>query len=153
MHDDPRFGFDETYLKEYRPLVAFAQRLGASPGDAEDAAQEAFLSLHIAWSRVGNPAGWLRTVVAREVRQSRRTPRRWPLTGAERSRHDAEPDWRDDALDLLRRLPWPERAAMAWEMDGYSVAETAELTGMTEVEVRRARRRGSAKLKRLIKEH
>ncbi|MET0425591.1 MAG: sigma-70 family RNA polymerase sigma factor [Actinoplanes sp.] len=148
-------GFEEFFEKEYRPLVGFARRLGAGAADAEDAVQAAFAHLLIAWPKIDNQTAWIRTVVTREVRHAQRGRRTKPLDGWEKRADTgrAEPDERDRVLHLLRRLPPDEMTVLAWEIDGYSIVETAEFTGMSVSDVRNARRRARTRLARLMKEH
>ncbi|HYN97611.1 MAG TPA: hypothetical protein VES42_27550, partial [Pilimelia sp.] len=51
---------------------------------------------------------------------------------------------------LLGRLGRTELAALAWDIDGFTVNETAEAFGLTVDEVTNARRRARAHLARLI---
>ncbi|OXM44334.1 RNA polymerase subunit sigma-70 [Amycolatopsis thailandensis] len=69
----------ERFAEHHDRLRAVAYRMLRSPGDAEDAVQEAWLRVSRAdTGQVGNPGGWLTTVVARvclnmlEARQVRR---------------------------------------------------------------------------------
>ncbi|GAB2607383.1 hypothetical protein GCM10027168_45150 [Streptomyces capparidis] len=67
----------ERFAEHQDRLRAVAQRMLGSPGEAEDAVQEAWLRVSRAdTGRVENPAGWLTTVVARvclNMLEARRT--------------------------------------------------------------------------------
>lgn len=155
-------GFDEFYEKEYRSLVGFALRLGAGTEDAEDAVQNAFECLLIAWERVDDPAAWTRVVVRRGVYRVFRTGRYASrLAAALRGRDHGEviPDPSGEGTDLvmslLHRLPPDEAVVIAWAMEGYSDAEIADLErptwpGITTRAVTNARRRARARLVRWI---
>jgi DNA-directed RNA polymerase specialized sigma24 family protein len=155
MPDIVPAGFEEYYEKDYRALVAFARRLGADLADAEDAVQTSYGHLLIAWPQVDEPAAWMRRVVSRQVRRILSRPWTWPLKWLEhwRPAERPEPDERDRVLQLLRRLPEDEMTVLAWEIDGYTIGETAEYTDMTEADVRNARRRARGRLVQLMKEH
>ena len=155
MSDNVRVGFDEYFEKDYRSVVGFAQWLGAGLADAEDAAQTAFEALYHAWPKVENPSAYVRKVVTREVWRtwSRQRTGPWGGTEPKADPYRAEPDERDWVLRLLQLLPWPEKAALAWDIDGYSIAETAAFTGMSPNDVRNARRRAHTTLARLMQEH
>jgi RNA polymerase sigma-70 factor (ECF subfamily) len=156
MSDSTPVGLDEFFRKEYVPLVAFAQRRGVGLADAEDAVQQAFQALTIAWNDVKNPAAWMRLVVRREVIRKMRN--RWrfrPLDGFEASARAgrAEPDERDGVLRLIRRLSRRQAAVLAWVIDGYAIAETAQLEGIDEAEVRKVLRQARTRLARLMREN
>lgn len=152
MSDVIPVGFEEFFEKEYRSLLGFARLHGAGP-DAEDVLQTAFECLLIAWQRLDNPAAWIRTVIAREVWRTRGRQRTLPWDGRAAAADRTEPDQDVLVLDLLSRLPWAERTVMTWEMQGFSIAETAEATGLSTTEVRNARRRARNRLASLMKEH
>jgi RNA polymerase sigma-70 factor (ECF subfamily) len=75
----------ERFAEHQNRLHAVAYRMLGSPGEAEDAVQEAWLRVSRAdTGQVENPAGWLTTVVARvclNMLEARRT-RREDLAGA-----------------------------------------------------------------------
>jgi RNA polymerase sigma-70 factor (ECF subfamily) len=72
----------ERFAEHQDRLQAVAYRMLGSPGEAEDAVQEAWVRVSRAdTSEVENPAGWLTTVVARvclNMLESRRTRREEP---------------------------------------------------------------------------
>jgi RNA polymerase sigma-70 factor (ECF subfamily) len=53
------------YTKELPCLVWFVMSLGASPQDAADVAQSAFVEAFLAWVAIRHPRAWLRQVVGR----------------------------------------------------------------------------------------
>ncbi len=58
--------FDAFYRREFRAVVALAYALSGSRWAAEDLAQEAFLTAHRQWHRIGGydqPGAWVRRVV------------------------------------------------------------------------------------------
>jgi RNA polymerase sigma-70 factor (ECF subfamily) len=156
MSDIVPVGLEEFYRREYVPLVAFAQRLGVALSDAEDAVQEAFRDLTVAWHDVKNPAAWMRLVVRRKaVRTFRGRWRFQALDGFEPSGPPgrAEPDEPGRVVHLLRSLSHRQMVVLAWSIDGYSTAEIAEIEGLAVPEVRKALRQARTRLARLIEEN
>jgi RNA polymerase sigma-70 factor, ECF subfamily len=98
--DEVAFG---VLVRRHAPyLRAFARRLGATEGDADDAVQEALIT---AWQRLPELAepdhvrSWLTTIASRKV------------VDRARSRRDAQP--LDLAPEPVAASPDPERAAVA----------------------------------------
>jgi RNA polymerase sigma-70 factor, ECF subfamily len=150
-------------FQENRPrLKAVACRILGSPGDAEDAVQEAWLRLtRTDASQIGNLGGWLTTVVARvclDMLRTRKTRKEEPL---EETPGQAPPDPRaadpeEEALladslgsallIVLRTLTPSERVAFVLhDLFALSFAEIAPVLGRSETAARqlasRARRR------------
>jgi RNA polymerase sigma factor (sigma-70 family) len=137
-----RAAFVELYRGDVARLVGFLMSAyGADVDEAWDAAQVAFAAAWERWSSIHtNPRAWLRTTAYRAF--LRQVP----------DRHDrlsrAVPDRPDVALtpeqiallanstarirDLLQDLPPAQRVALALQLDGFTYAETAEITGQTE---------------------
>ncbi|WP_410579714.1 sigma-70 family RNA polymerase sigma factor [Amycolatopsis sp. lyj-108] len=96
----------ERFTEHQDRLRALAYRMLRSPGDAEDAVQEAWLRVSRAdTDQVENPGGWLTTVVARvclnmlEARQARREEPAGALPPEPAAPHPSGPvDPEDDAL-------------------------------------------------------
>ena len=61
--------FERFYEREYRSVVGLAYALSGSSSGSEDLAQEAFLTAHRNWDRIGaydKPEAWVRRIVANE---------------------------------------------------------------------------------------
>jgi len=108
---------------------------------AADAAQEAFLQLHLDWERVShyeNRVGWVYRVAINRSRDYRRRSLRLfkfrqsqPWTAAEANEIVWEPE--RSFLDALKELPERQRQAAALHyVAGFSQKETAEAMGLSE---------------------
>jgi DNA-directed RNA polymerase specialized sigma24 family protein len=147
--------FIDFYDHEYHPVVRFVMNCGASLAAAEDAAQDAFLdawklmSVAGKWATIGDPRGWIRTVA---LNKYRRPPgvRRLPLTTSRAVTADAEEaqvnqvDLSVSALhvmNVLRSLEPGLRAVMAFDLDGFTAAESGRHLGLTDQQVRDRRKK------------
>jgi RNA polymerase sigma-70 factor (ECF subfamily) len=150
--------FGQLFLRHRDRLWAVALRTLGDPDEAADALQDAMIS---AFRRAGDFRGesavttWLHRIVVNACldRMRRRAAR--PIAGGE---HDldllartpqATPDT-DVALDVLaalRTLGPDQRAALVMvDMLGYSVADTAEILGVSPGTVKSRCARGRARL-------
>lgn len=139
------------------------RRLGGLPDDVEDVLQETLLALHEkrhTWRRDEPLTPWLRAIARYKLMDLFRR----------RARHEAlndplDDDWdwmmaanddsatRRDLQTLLQRLPEGQRLSIQHtKLDGLSVAETAQLTGMSESAVKVGVHRGIKTLARWWKE-
>jgi len=57
--------FEDFYRDEFKPLIWFAVRAGASAAEAEDVAQEAMKATWARWSEIDNPRAYARTAALR----------------------------------------------------------------------------------------
>jgi DNA-directed RNA polymerase specialized sigma24 family protein len=80
------------YDDHYHRVVRFIMHAGASPADAQDAAQEAFTeswklmtSNPAAWQAVDRKAGWVRTTALRRLTRPPGVARSLPETAASRT--------------------------------------------------------------------
>ncbi|GIE99806.1 RNA polymerase sigma factor [Paractinoplanes rishiriensis] len=156
MSDNMPVELAEFFRNEYLPLVAFAQRIGLNLAEAEDAVQEAFGDLTIAWHDVKKPAAWMRLVVRRKAGRTFRS--RWRFQALDGFEFcglatASEPDEPGRVLHLLRRLSYRQMVVLAWSVDGYSPAEIAEIEGMTGTDVRKTLRQARARLARFVEEN
>jgi RNA polymerase sigma-70 factor (ECF subfamily) len=153
----------DFFAAHYDRLVGLAGLICRSPATAEDAVQTA---LEQAWRNRNTLRNsellkaWLDQIVVREAIRSNRNP--WVsrlLPGAAKTM-DAiadrtpamNPAW-ISLIDAFRRLPAHQRAAVALHMyAGYSVEETAELTGSTFETTRSRLRLARARLRRELTE-
>ena len=133
--------FDAFYVKEFPRMVDLAYALSGSRLAAEDLAQDAMISAHSDWSRVGGldrPGAWVRRVVInksaslfhRRKAELKAIARLAPIRGAPPAKLDSESEhiWGE-----VRRLPKRQAEAIALHyVGGLSVAESAEVMSCTE---------------------
>ena len=154
----------EVLLREHAPRVlAVCRRLCADRGDADDAAQEGFLS---AWQairrydprRAFRP--WLMQIVvnaARDLRRRRKVRTTEPLEFVAAASRD-DPAHEAGALDLGDRLraalaELPERQRLAvvlFDAEGYPQAEIAKMLGIPEGTVKSDVFHGRRALRKLL---
>jgi DNA-directed RNA polymerase specialized sigma24 family protein len=157
-----RTALDALYAEDFAGVVQFVMYNGSTLQDAQDAANEAFLEAHKSvangtWHQVESPGGWVRNVALRRWRRpphSRKSVFADPIAdphGPSVGHHPQElADETLDVLAALRRLEPAPRAVIAFDMDGYSVAETAKALGMSYVSVTRLRAKAKADLRRYL---
>jgi RNA polymerase sigma-70 factor (ECF subfamily) len=160
--------FESRFDEHFDAVYQHCFRLTASWSAAEDAAQATFL---VAWRKRGqirlvngSALPWLLTVATNEVRNQRRSLRRW-LHAAHRAPTDpVVQDHADDVAERLhdeaqmaallravRRLPRAEREALAlcvWAGLGY--ADVAAALGIAAASVRSRVSRARSRLTSLL---
>jgi RNA polymerase sigma-70 factor (ECF subfamily) len=150
--------FDEFYRSEFASMVVLAVAVTGRRIGAEDVAQEAMLDAHRRWDRIAtydSPRAWVRKVVVqRAVKTSRKqanertaaSGRALAVVGS------PEPTGLDPQLrDALLELPPQQRAVMALHyLEDLSVADTAEVLGVTEGTVKTQLSRGRSRLAGLL---
>ena len=145
--------FREIVERHQKAVRSFLRRTLADPADADDIAQETFLT---AWSSLWRYRGqaslrsWLCAIAWNKSLTLQRSRRR------ERTRHDALepqentgacPDRRLDLTAALAGLPQDQRAAVALCLGGgFSHAEAAEALGLPLGTIKSHVERGRAKL-------
>ena len=125
--------FEAAYRAEHDALVRLAALVTGSTIVAEDLVQEAFAKLHPRWSRIDNPAAWLRTVVLNGARNELRRAalRRRLLDGTPRSSAVHADHAVNELIDSLRQLPIRQRAVVVLRYyEDRSEAEIATLLGI-----------------------
>ncbi|MFD8024525.1 RNA polymerase sigma factor [Streptomyces lavendulae] len=145
--------FEAFYTMEMPRVSAFLMNLGASPYEAADATHEAFVKLlPDKWQCLEHPGAYLRKVAFRNyLRQTNsRTVPTDPVP--DRPGGTCPVDLviltgeQQQMLGLLATLPPAEREAMAWNLDGFSHEETAQILGKNPAAVRQAHKRARARL-------
>jgi RNA polymerase sigma-70 factor, ECF subfamily len=144
--EPPALLIGAMYERYYRMVRALCQLLLRNPADAEDAAQQTFLSAYgslIDGTAPRNPAAWLATIARRECWARTAQRRRQPLELDETT----DRGWQaGSALDeavrkadftalwkAINELPRQQRAAfLLREFSGLSYAEVAEALGASE---------------------
>ena len=144
--EPPALLIGRLYERNYRMIRAICQLLLRNPADAEDAAQQTFLSAFgslIDGTVPRQPAPWLATIARRECWARTAQRRRQPLvldeTNAPASTADNPLDEAIRNADLdglwkaINALPRQQRAAFLMrEFSGLSYAEVAEALGASE---------------------
>lgn len=150
--------YDTFYRAQFRPLVRFVVTLGATWEEAEDAAQEAMVSLLLAFGTVTSPRSWCRTAAERFYVKSTVRLRKAPdlalrggLTLSDFGIVEpGDPLGGEEVLRLLRVLPYQQRRVMAYHYDGYSPEEIADLLDKKASTVRSTLRHATEKLARAL---
>lgn len=133
--------FDVFYQREYRAVVGLAYALSGSRLAAEDLAQEAFMTAHQHWERVGmyeSPGAWVRRVVSnRSVSLFRRKAaetRALARVALDRQLPLPELESSDDEFwQAVRSLPKRQAQAIALHyLEDRPVVEVAAILGCTE---------------------
>ncbi|HET9444391.1 MAG TPA: SigE family RNA polymerase sigma factor [Acidimicrobiales bacterium] len=135
------------YRERYAPMVRLAYLLTGDRSAAEELVQDAFVSVHRSWARVGDPPAYLRTVVVNGCRswgrhRSLEVARR-PAAG--------EPAAlvADELWDALGRLPERQRAAVVLRFyEDLPDVDIATVLGCRRATVRTAVHRGLAALRK-----
>jgi RNA polymerase sigma-70 factor (ECF subfamily) len=150
--------FEATVAKQQERILAICRRILGETGEAEEAAQDAFLKLHRHWEKMEDDVGpWLARTAVNTSLDRRRSPRR--------SVELVElPDRRAGPAELaeiaqrwarvkrgLAALPERERAAITLrDIEGLTTAEVAALLETTEGTVRSQIAAARIKLRRLL---
>jgi len=145
--------FTTFYRAAVPGLVVFLQHHGAPLTDAAEVAQEAMIEAFRNWPAIRNPHAWVRTVAGRklagrlaavEETPTEAVPEPTPPLPA--TLDTAEWEQRYEILRLLRLLPPRQRQVMAWNLDGYTPAEIADVLGLEPAAVRQNLRRARTRL-------
>lgn len=156
--DGDRYAFEALFQRHHRQLYRLAQVTSRNHDDAADALQDAMLAAHRnahSFRHDASVSSWLYRIVVNASLDRLRRHKTHPTTPLEDDVAVALPSGDptpriDTALVIehaLLRLPVEQRAAVvAVDMQGYSVAETAQLLGVPEGTVKSRCARGRAKL-------
>jgi len=151
--------FDRLFMAEYGRVVAIANRVLADGSEAEDVAQEVFLSFHRR-----HPSGssfapaWLHTAAVHtalnRIREQRRRLRR-ELKDALEPRPDEDPQvmveesaTRSEVRMALSRLPKRAAALLALRYSGLSYVEVGAALGISPTSVGTLLRRAEQALRK-----
>lgn len=147
----------DYYAHHFAELVRHLMRQGASPHEAADAVQAAFVEACAQWETIEHPAAWLRTVAFRQY--LRQPAQRENLTGEVPEHPSTGPsplhvlEIKEEqmlVLAALASLPPTQRRVMAWSLDGFSSSEIAQGLKMNAAAVRQNIARARARLKELL---
>ncbi|MFF3863290.1 RNA polymerase sigma factor [Streptomyces sp. NPDC002209] len=147
---------ESLHHEQYPALVRFLLLSGASWSEAQDAAQDAFTKMCTPGLNITYPKAWLRTVAWRSWISQQIRPEeacadlpephpslRWqtPAQAAEIGEEERQ------VVTQLLKLPSKQRAALAWNLDGFTTEESARAMGTTQAAVRQNLARARAALK------
>lgn len=155
---DPR-AFEELIRRHRDRLWAVALRTVREPEEAADALQDALISAYRAAGSFRAESAvttWLHRIVVnacldrlrrRQVRPTVPLPEEGPGEPADRRDRMAERDTAMAVEEALGELPVEQRAAITLvDIEGYSVADTAQILGVAEGTVKSRCARGRARL-------
>lgn len=140
--------FEQLYRAHYRPVLALALVLSGNPSLAEEVTQEAFAAAYRRWDSIDNPAGYVRTVAANQVRSWRR--RRYAevralirLRNSRPPSIEEMPPTSEKFWEAVRQLPRRQAETIAlYYLEDRPTSEVAEILGISESAVREHLMRG-----------
>jgi RNA polymerase sigma factor (sigma-70 family) len=152
------------YDTEYRQVIGFVMKNGASLQDAQNAVHEAFIESWDLmetrpgnWKAIANQRAWIRTVALRKYRRPPGPRIRPQLAGTEipdLPAHEPEPGeltaQAQTVLHALRCLDEGARTVMAFHIDEFSTDEIAAALGITEQRVRDLMKKARRNLERTL---
>lgn len=153
-----QLAFEELFRRHHRQLYHLARLTSQTPEDAEDALQEAMISVHNCAGSFRQDAAvtsWLHRIVVNACLDRLRRAKSRPTVPLEDVYPVPDATTRVETAILVRRalmrLPVEQRAAVvAVDMQGYSIADTALLLGVAQGTVKSRCARGRARLARLL---
>jgi RNA polymerase sigma-70 factor (ECF subfamily) len=152
--------FSALYRKHVRYIAGVAYRIYGDDIELEDTVQEVFLEAHRGLSKLSDPKRlrpWLVTIAVRrsQKRIGKRVRRRALATAVGQAgpkcgdqRDQARVNALYEALDQIAeqlRVPWILR-----NIEGYSLAETAEICGISVATVKRRLNRAQSRIDRRL---
>nr|WTB11992.1 sigma-70 family RNA polymerase sigma factor [Streptomyces antimycoticus] len=152
-----RDSFTAHYEAHMPGLIRFVMRYGATPYEAADACQAAYIEAFRVWHLIASPAAWLRKVAFRQYLRQAPRPQE-ELTDEVPDRPAFSCPLEKVVLDeeetrvyqALARLPMKQRQVIAWHLDGFSTDEIADVLDMRPPAVRQNLSRARAQLKELL---
>ncbi len=159
-----RVDLDAVFRRDYQLVVDVAARVLGSRDQAEDVAQDVFLSFGRSSVAAGEARGWLSVAAAHTalnlLRSGRRRASREETTGAA---HDAVVsdvaevvvtlDDRRRVRAALARLPRKQAVALLLRHSGLSYAEVAAALGLSPSSVGTTVRRAESALRKELRSH
>ena len=136
--------FEELYRRDYTAVVGLVYALSGSRHVAEELAQEAFLSAHRLWGRIGeydDPGAWVRRVAVNHavsvVRRRSAEARTLLRLASQRPLPDALPGEAEAFWRAVRRLPTRQAQVIALHyLEDRSVKDIAAVLECAEATVR-----------------
>ncbi len=153
-----RHAFAELFRRHHRQLHRLARLTSRTPEDAEDALQDAMLSAHRGAGSFRYDASvhsWLHRIVVNACLDRLRRAKARPTSPLEDvypvADRTAQVETAIVVQRALMRLPVRQRAAVvAVDMQGYSIADTAQLLGVAEGTVKSRCARARVRLAELL---
>lgn len=129
--------FEEFYMRQYQPVLAYARVLTGDRSVAEDVTHEGFAAALVSWSTIDNPEAWIRTVVANRARsrwrRSYNEQRAVTRLHADAMRSDEIPEDTEDFWRVVRTLPVNQARAVAlFYLEDLPIRRIAEILGCKE---------------------
>ncbi len=152
--------FRAFYRANYSGLVAQLYAYTGDLGDAQDAAQEAFVRAWLRWKQISSyddPRAWVSRVgynlVISRWRKARTSATSWMRRGPNPS--VPEPDGtRADIISALKRLPEAQRRALVlYYLGGFPVGDLVLMEGAPEGTIKARLARGRQALASLLASH
>ncbi len=159
-----RSDLGEIFRRDYRQVVGVAARVLGSRDEAEDVAQEVFLSFGRSSVPAAEARGWLAVAAAHTalnlLRSGRRRALREEISAAtdDRSVRDVAEavvtlDERTRVRTALARLPRKQAVALVLRASGLSYADVAAALGMSPGSVGTTVRRAESQLRKELTRH
>jgi RNA polymerase sigma-70 factor, ECF subfamily len=153
-----RYAFGELFHRHQRQLHRLARLTSRTPEDAEDALQDAMLSAHRGAGSFRYDAAvhsWLHRIVVNACLDRLRRAKSHPTTPLEDvypvADRTAQVETAIVVQRALMRLPVEQRAAVvAVDMQGYSVADTAQMLDVAEGTVKSRCARARVRLAQML---
>jgi len=159
-----RADLDEVFRRDYQRVVGVAARVLGSRDQAEDVAQDVFLSFGRSSVPAGGASGWLCVAAAHTALNVLRSGRR--RATREENVAAAEPDGVADVADVvvtleersrvraaLARLPRKQAVALVLRHSGLSYADVAAALGLSPGSVGTTVRRAESALREELNRH
>jgi RNA polymerase sigma factor (sigma-70 family) len=161
-HAGVRPDLETVFRSDYPRVVAVAARVLGSRDEAEDVAQEVFLSFGRSSVPAGEAGGWLSVAAAHTALNHLRTGRRRTAREATTADDPVVPDIADHVVTLeersrvraaLARLPHKQAVALVLRHSGLSYAEVAAALDMSPGSVGTTVRRAESALRKELNRH
>lgn len=160
---DFRADLEQVFRSAYPRVVAVAARVLGSRDEAEDVAQEVFLTFSRSSVPPGEAPGWLSVAAAHTALNHLRSGRRRAVREAA-ARHDDVPaadvadvvvatDERREVRAALARLPHKQAVALVLRHSGLSYAEVAAALDLSPTSVGTTVRRAESALRKELNSH
>ena len=153
---------EQVFRTAYPRVVAVAARVLGSRAEAEDVAQEVFLSFSRSAVPAGEATGWLHVAAAHTALNSLRSGRRRTAREQAVRTDDVAPDVADEVVALddrrrvraaLERLPRRQAVALVLRHSGLSYAEVAAALDLSPGSVGTTVRRAETALREELTRH
>ena len=157
-----RSDLEAVFRRDYPRVVAVAARVLGSRDEAEDIAQEVFLSFGRTSVPAGEAFGWLSVAAAHTALNHLRTGRRRAAREESTADSAVEPDVADAVVTLeerrrvrtaLARLPHKQAVALVLRHSGLSYADVAAALDMSPGSVGTTVRRAESALRKEMNRH